>query len=102
MKFKDQLKSFKPKQSVLEQNILKSMDVAKINRFQDALNMQNEKYSQKLERKEYEKEVRDKFDIEQKVHDDKVIEMKNKERENDSKLLKKRQMRDRAESTDSK
>ena len=55
-----------------------------------------------MERKEYEKEVRDKFDIEQKVHDDKVIEMKNKERENDSKLLKKRQMRDRAESTDSK
>ena len=43
-----------------------------------------------MERKQYEKEVQAKFEKEQKLLDEKVIQMMNVEKANDNKLLKKR------------
>ena len=60
------------------------MNTDKINQFQSALSLQNEKYEQKLERKEYQQEVREKFELEQKVLDNKMLQLKTKELKNDT------------------
>ena len=62
------------------------MDPQRLNKFQQVLSLQKDKYLEKLERKEYAKEVKRQFDEEQKVQDEKYIRMKNMERENDMKL----------------
>ena len=84
--FKESLSKFKPKQSVLEIGLIKAMDQSRLNRFQHVLSLQKEKYMEKLERKAYAKVVKRQFEEEQKVQEDKVIKMKNYERENDMKL----------------
>jgi len=84
--FKESLSKFKPKQSVLEIGLIKSMDPQRLNKFQQVLSLQKDKYLEKLERKEYAKEVKRQFEEEQKIQDEKYIQMKNMERENDMKL----------------
>ena len=80
-RFKESLKSFKPKQSVI-----KTMDQERLDRFQSILNFQNEKYQEKVQRKEYAVDLRKAFDLEQRIHDAQVIKMKTLEIENDKKL----------------
>lgn len=85
-RFKESLKSFKPKQSVLEIGLIKTMDQERLDRFQSILNFQNEKYQEKVQRKEYAVDLRKAFDLEQRIHDAQVIKMKALEIENDKKL----------------
>jgi hypothetical protein len=84
--FKESLSKFKPKQSVLEIGLIKAMDQSRLNKFQHVLSLQKEKYMEKIERKAYAKDLKKQFEEEQKVQEDKVIKMKNYERENDMKL----------------
>ena len=53
--FKDQLSKFKPKQSVLEQSIIKSQDFGRIGTFQDTLEIQRLRQEEKKARTEHEK-----------------------------------------------
>jgi hypothetical protein len=57
-----------------------------LSKFQSVLSLQKEKYLEKIERKAYAQEVKRQFERESKVHEDKIIEMKTQERENDRKL----------------
>ncbi len=57
-----------------------------MSKFQSVLSLQKEKYLEKIERKAYAQEVKRQFERESKVHEDKIIEMKTQERENDRKL----------------
>ena len=84
--FKEQLSSFKPKQSALEIGLAKSMDTSRLQKFQSVLSLQKNKYQEKIERKEYEKTVKSQFEREQRVHDQTVIKLKQLEAENDKKL----------------
>lgn len=74
--FKDQLTNFKPRQSVLEIGLMRTMDQSRLSRFQSILALQKDKYKEKQERREYAQEVKKQFEREQRVHDDKIIEMK--------------------------
>ena len=56
------MRKFKPKQSVLEMGIMKTMDYEKIGKFQGALSIQNEKREQKEERGKYMRKVQEKFE----------------------------------------
>ena len=62
------------------------MDQERLDRFQSILNFQNEKYQEKVQRKEYAVDLRKAFDLEQRIHDAQVIKMKTLEIENDKKL----------------
>jgi hypothetical protein len=84
--FKESLSKFKPKQSVLELGLIKAMDQARLSKFQNVLSLQKEKYMEKIDRKAYAKVLKKHFEEEQKVQEDKVIKMKNYEKENDMKL----------------
>ena len=84
--FKDSLSKFKPKQSVLELGLIKAMDQSRLSKFQNTLSLQKEKYMEKVDRKAYAKVLKRQFEEEQKIQEDKVIKMKNYEKENDMKL----------------
>ena len=62
--FKASLSAFKPKQSVLEINLIKSMDQDRLNKFQSILSLQNEKYKEKLDRVAYASEVKKQIEAE--------------------------------------
>ncbi len=62
--FKEQLSTFKPKQSALEIGLAKSMDTSRLQKFQSVLSLQKNKYLEKIERKEYEKTVKSQFERE--------------------------------------
>ena len=64
------------------------MDQDRLNKFQSILSLQNEKYKEKLDRVAYASEIKKQIEAEQKAHDDKIIQMIQKERENDQKLQK--------------
>ena len=49
MAFKDQLSQFKPKASVLEQNIMKSPDLVKIEKFKDTMHQHAKRQFEKKE-----------------------------------------------------
>lgn len=82
------MKNFKPKQSVLEIGIIKSQDLDRMNKFSSILSTQNDKVLEKIERKEMQKQYHKKFEKYQEEIENKVIQMKNKESENDQKLQK--------------
>lgn len=85
-KFKENLKAFKPRQSVLEIGLAKTLDNDRLNKFQNILSHQNEKYQEKLQRREYAADLKKQFEAEQRIHDEHVIKLKNLEIENDRKL----------------
>jgi hypothetical protein len=82
--FKESLRQFKPKQSVLEIGL--ALDQDRLAKFQSTLSLQNERHREKLERIEYQKEVRRKFEAEQRQLEERIIRMKNEELKHDQVL----------------
>ena len=56
--FKNQISQFKPKQSILELKIAKTLDQDRIERFKDTLELQKGKTEEKRDRDQYKKELK--------------------------------------------
>jgi len=80
--FKEQLSRFKPKQSVLEVSIEKTHDYARINIFQDTLDLQKTRLEDRKLREANEKQAREVIERITSIEEKKRIEMASRIREN--------------------